>query len=129
MGPLTIKAVDAAGNQYEVYIARLGADTATLSVSEWAPGVSAPEDDPETDNTYDIGGIKVAGGGGGSIVVTCETSSFFGTPKITITLSGAAVSLVVSHVLFAPTPLTLPLDAATVAEAKAWLVAAKFPSA
>jgi hypothetical protein len=71
---------------------------------------------------YDLSGIKVAGD-----VITCETTAVFGTPEITITLGDTGVTIAVSHILFAPGPLTLPLAPKVVAEARAWLVAAKFP--
>jgi putative PEP-CTERM system histidine kinase len=61
-------------------------------------------------------GIKVAGD-----VITCQTASFFGTPEITITLGDASVSIAVSHIMFAPGPTTLPLDAKVAAQARAWL--------
>jgi hypothetical protein len=122
IAPFTIEAADAGGNEYRVDIAPTGADSADLIVEEWGPGADQSTDDPASDNSYALTGIKVAGD-----IITCETTAIFGTPEVTITLGDADVTIAVSHIMFAPGPTTLPLDAKTAAQARAWLAAAKFP--
>ena len=122
IAPLTIEAADASGNEYQVNVAPTGADSADLIVEEWEPGADQSTDDPASDNSYALTGIKVSGD-----VITCQTTAVFGTPEVTITLGDASVTIAVSHILFAPGPTTLPLDAKTAAQVRAWLTAAKFP--
>ena len=119
---LSLTAADNGGTLYQVDSAPTSGDTANLRVQEWSPDNNPQVGAPDTDNTYPLTAVKVSGD-----VVNCMTSSFFGQPWVTITLGAASVEIAVSHIMFAPKPTTLPLDAKLVAQARAWLAASPFP--
>ena len=118
MADLVIKATDSAtGAPYTITVEKTGPDTANLHVSE---GGAKP-----TDNVYQLHSIREVG----PDEMQGETSAMFQTPEITVGVTGTGFTISVTHMWFAPAPVTYLATPATIASVRAWLADAKFPPA
>ena len=120
MLPLTIMGANAS-NEYNIGVWPTAHDKAELQVEKFNLSYQ-PTDLPISNETYELADVCVNGN-----VITCTTQVFGMTADVSLTIGDKDVTITVSHIIFAPEPTVIPVDAKTIARARTWLAAQKFP--